>query len=202
MSELRPEELDELLFRVLNALEGDDVPCFVTGAFPRNAQGDWRTTRDIDVVVHPTHAEAESLTGLFSDLGFDVEGPREGSLGRRLVLKGDRAPVDIWLPEGHPLHHEEFDRVQGVEYRGRVVPVPHPEDYVLRKLVNYYRLRRSTNDLDDAYQVLLYAWDLVDVDDLLERAVTYQVREEAEELVRTVEEDRAELEERRDGSGT
>lgn len=202
MSELAPEDLNELLFEVLDALEEKGIPHVVTGAFPRNAYGAGRTTRDIDIVVHPDHAHPTSLEDLFRARSFEVEGPKEGSLGERLVLKGGRVPVDIWLPSGHPLHHEEFQRHHEVEYRGRTVPILHPTDYVLRKLVNYYRVRRSPNDVDDAYQVLLFAWDLVDVDALLERATTHRVREEAEELVATVREDRASLEAGEDPSGS
>lgn len=193
-----PEEpgsdLEDTLFQICDVLEGAEVRYLVTGALVRNYFGVSRTSLDVDIVIHPEDADPDGLADLFEEHGVHVEGVRKGDMGERLVLGFPDLSADLWLPSGHPLHHEEFERRHEAEYRGRTIPLIGPTDYILRKLVNFYRTRRNTNDLDDAYQVLLYAWDLVDVDALLERATVQRVREEAEELVKTVREDRADLE--------
>lgn len=186
------DPIERVLFRVMDVLEEAEVPYFVTGALVRNAYGEPRSSQDIDVVVEGKH-EGE-LRRDFEAQGFDVQGPREGRLGRRLVLRGDETPVDLWLAPKTQLHEAEFDRAVAREYRGRSVPLMHPGDFVLRKLVNYRRIRGDTADLEDAYQVLLYGWDEVDRNRLLERAAFYRVETDARELLETVREDRADLE--------
>lgn len=69
----------------------------------------------------------------------------------------------------------------------------HPQDYVLRKLVNT-KVRRGSHDLDDAYQVLLFAWEMIDPDQLIEDAIIHRVQGKATELVDLVRSDREDLE--------
>lgn len=188
------DPLEAVLFRVLDVLDDAGVPYLLTGALVRNYLGGLsRTTKDFDIVVHPDHADADGIRSLFQRKGHAVEGPMQGNLGRRLVLRFEELWVDLWLPPNHPLHRSEFERAVRVIHGGRSLPLLHPEDYVLRKLVNYYRVRGKPNDIDDAYQVLLYAWDDVDAERLVQRAALYRIEARARELVNLVRNDRDEL---------
>lgn len=102
-------------------------------------------------------------------------------------------PTDLWLAPDTPLHRGELERCVSREVGGRVLPVMHPQDYVLRKLVNT-KVRRGSHDLDDVYQVLLFAWEMIDTDQLIEDAIIHRVQGKATELVDLVRSDREDLE--------
>lgn len=186
------DPLERTLFRVMDLLEAEEAEYFLTGSLVRNAFGEPRASRDLDVVVPEEHED--TLRRVFEDDGFRAEGPLKGRLGRRIVLRTDDALVDLWLAPPTEFHRREFERAVEKEYRGRSIPLMHPEDFVLRKLVNYARIRGHTEDLEDAYQVLLHGWKEVDEDNLMDRATFYRVKDHAQRLLELVREDREELE--------
>lgn len=85
-------------------------------------------------------------------------------------------------------------------YAGRMLAVMNPEDHVLRKSVNFRRIRAKQSDLD-AHEALLRAWDQIDADRLIARASGHRVETTARELVELVREDRAALEAGRSPEG-
>lgn len=190
---LAPEELEARLFRVLDVLDEMGVPWFLTGALVRNTYGEWRATRDFDLVLDVRQVPWERVRDTFASRGFVVEGPTHGNLGRRLVVDSGGSPVDLWLAPDTEIHRREFERVRRIPYAGRMLVVMDPEDYVLRKLVNFRRIRAKQSDLDDAYQVLLHAWDQINPERLIARATGHRVEATARELVDLVREDLAAL---------
>ena len=191
---LAPEDLEARLFAVLDVLEELRVPAFLTGALVRNVYGEMRTTRDFDVVLDARTLPWERVHEAFTARGFVVEGPLHGNLGKRLVVDSSGTPVDLWLAPDTDLHRREFERVKRIPYGDRMLAVMHPEDYVLRKLVNFRRIRGKQTDIDDAYQVLLHAWEEIDPERLVARATGHRVEGAARELVDLVREDREKLE--------
>lgn len=185
------EPLERELFRILDILQRAGIRHFATGALARNLYGESRTSRDFDIVLDAARPEPEDLRKLFEREGYVVEGPLRGDLGERLVLHFANYYADLWLSPKTELSRQEFERFRHVPYAGRTIPVIHPEDYVLRKLVNYYRVRRKPNDIDDAHQVLLYEWENIDRERLVQRAIVYRIEKKARELIAIVEEDRA-----------
>ena len=188
------------LTRILSILQRAQIPHMVTGALVRNALAPVRTSEDLDVVLDMRGRTAADVRALFEAEGFRVEGPLRGDLGTRLVLDLPEYEADLWLAPDTELHRAEMARAREVDYHGMRLPLMDPEDYVLRKLVNTRR-RRNPNDLDDAYQVLLHAWDQIDPDRLVARATGHRVETTARELVDLVREDRAALESGRSPEG-
>lgn len=193
---MAPTEADDfttVLDTVVRLLDRAEIPYLLTGAIVRNIFAEVRTSRDLDVVIHPDHTDPARLRALFEDVGVSVEGPRKGGLGERLVLATDPVPTDLWLAPDTPLHRSEFEHAVSRDLGGRTLVVTHPQDFVLRKLVNT-KIRRASHDLDDAYQVLLFAWEMIDADQLIEDAAIHRVQGKARELVDLVRSDREELE--------
>lgn len=193
---MAPTEADDftaVLETVVGLLDRAEIPYLLTGAIVRNIFGDVRTSRDLDVVVHPDHADPDDLRALFEGVDLEVEGPRRGDLGERLVIATDPVQTDLWLAPDTPLHRSEFERAVPREVGDRTLVVMHPQDYVLRKLVNT-KVRRAGHDIDDAYQVLLFAWDEIDPETLVEDAHLHRIGGKARELVDLVRSDREQLE--------
>lgn len=180
---LAPEDLERELFKILDALSAADMEHFLTGAQVRNLFGEPRTSGDFDVVVLLRGRTREAVRGLFESHGYRVEGPLKGDLGERLVLELPQFEADIWLAPDTEFHRAEFGNAIRVPYGDRELPVMAPGDFVLRKLVNYYRIRGKSHDLEDAFQVLLHAWDRIDVEALPKRAEVYRIRKQAEALI-------------------
>lgn len=180
------------LVSVLDALESAGIDHYLTGALVRNLLGSARTTEDFDIVVDDwAHPPAE-IRRILEAAGFTVDGPLTGNLGTRFVIEPGGFETDIWLPPDTEVHRGEMARRQMLEWHGRLVPVMGSEDFVLRKVVTF-RLRRKTTDLDDAYQVLMVAWDTIDRSRLVQRASFYRVEKLMEELIEVAREDRAAL---------
>lgn len=193
---MAPTEADDftaVLETVVDLLERAGIPYLLTGAIVRNIFGDVRTSRDLDVVIHPDHTDPAELRDLFEAADLEVEGPRRGDLGERLVLATEPVPTDLWLAPDTPLHRSEFERAVPREVGDRTLVIMHPQDYVLRKLVNT-KVRRASHDLDDAYQVLLFAWDQIDPEALVKDAQLHRIGGKARELVALVRSDREQLE--------
>lgn len=188
------------LTRILSILQRARIPHMVTGALVRNALAPVRTSEDLDVVLDMRGRTAADVRALFEAEGYRVEGPLKGDLGSRLVLDLPEYEADLWLAPDTETHRAEMARAREVDYHGVPLPIMDPEDYVLRKLVNTRR-RRNPNDLDDAYQVLLHAWDQIDPERLVARATGHRVETTARELVDLVREDRAALESGRSPEG-
>ncbi|MGQ0534697.1 MAG: hypothetical protein ACT4PT_01345 [Methanobacteriota archaeon] len=191
---LAPEALERELFRILDLLADEDIEHFLTGAQVRNLFAEPRTSGDFDIVVLLRGRPKRSVRELFEANGYSVEGPLKGDLGERFVLGLPDFEADIWLAPDTEFHRSEFGNAVRVPYGGRELPVMAPGDYVLRKLVNYYRVRGKSNDLEDAFQVLLHAWERIDVEGLPKRAEVYRIRKQAEALIEKTRRERVRLE--------
>lgn len=193
-------EIRAHLARILETLRKEGIGYVATGALVRNALAPARTSLDLDVVVDMAGRTTEDVRDAFERAGYRVEGPLKGDLGTRLVLDLPDYEADLWLAPDTEIHRGEMAKAIEVDYHGLPLRIMHPEDYVLRKLVNT-RKRRNPNDLDDAYHVLLHAWEHVDPERLIRRASGHRLESRARELVELVREDRTALEAGRSPEG-
>lgn len=191
---LAPEALERELFKILDILAAADVEHFLTGAQVRNLLAEPRTSGDFDIVVLLRGRTKTWVRELLESKGYAVEGPLRGDLGERLVLALPDFEADVWLAPDTEFHRNEFGNAIRVRYGDRELPVMAPGDFVLRKLVNYYRVRGKSHDLEDAFQVLLHAWAQIDVEALPRRAEAYRIRKETEALIAKTRRERARLE--------
>ncbi len=111
-------------------------------------------------------------------------------MGSRLILAVGGTPVDLWLAPDTELHRREFERARTIPYGNRFIRLMDPEDFVLRKVVTWRRVRRKSTGIDDAYQILLVAWYSIDRARLLDRAGFHRVTDAMRELIEVAEEDR------------
>ncbi len=191
---LAPEELERELFKILDILAAANIEHMLTGAQVRNLFGEPRTSGDFDIVVLLRGITKDAVRDVFASEGYAIEGPIKGDLGERFVLALPDFEADIWLAPDMQFHRAEFGNAVRARYGDRELPVMAPGDFVLRKLVNYYRIRGLSHDLEDAFQVLLHAWERIDMDALPDRAAVYRIRKQAEALIEKTRRERERLE--------
>jgi hypothetical protein len=162
-------EQDELLRRVVEALERLHLSYLVTGSMATILYGEPRFTNDIDVVVQLGQDQVEALVGEFSpaEFYFDAEQMRSAISRQRqfnIIHPGSGLKVDVMIPA-----MDEFDRSRFARGR-RVRPAQDyeadfaaPEDVILKKL-QYYTEGGSEKHLRDIAGVLRISSGDVDRD--------------------------------------
>jgi hypothetical protein len=188
----------ELLIRVVQALDEAGIGYMVTGSLVSSLQGEPRATHDIDFVISIDRGEAddaaERLAAAFPPPGYHLDADsiraavRSGEMFNLIdVESGDKA--DFWLLTDDDFDRERFSRRQYDEITGERIAVSTPEDTILMKLrwavlsggsekqytdaLRVYEVQ--SGDLDAGY---LEGWaERLGVAELLER-----LKEEAEAL--------------------
>jgi hypothetical protein len=129
----------ELLKRVVVALDAAGIPYMITGSIVSSLQGEPRSTHDIDVVVSLTPAGAEQLMGAFPppDFHLDAHAVDEAIARRDMfnlldVVGGDK--VDFWILTDDAYDRERFARRQAEPVAGLMLFVSRAEDTILQKL--------------------------------------------------------------------
>ena len=160
-------EQDELLRRVVEALERLRVPYLVTGSIATIFFGEPRFTNDIDIVVRVTPRTAGLLADEFPGPEFfiDREAAREAAIAGRqfnLIHPGSGLKVDFIVAPDTPFNRSRFSR--GL----RVLPAADleasfatPEDVILMKM-DFYRRGGSERHLRDIAGVLRISGDDLD----------------------------------------
>ena len=156
------EELD-VLRTVAARLEAAGIPYMVTGSMAANYYAVPRMTRDIDVVVEVSTADAGRLHELFRD-DFDVEADSVSrAIAERttfnvihtaLVVK-----VDFIVRKDSVYRREEFRRRRRVTIDDIAIFVVAPEDLIISKL-DWARDTRSEVQLADARNLVGAVSDL------------------------------------------
>lgn len=128
-----------LLKRVIEVLEGAQIPYMVTGSIASSIQGEPRSTHDIDIVVVMSEAGISALRSAFPGPEFylDELSIREAMKRKDMfnLLHADTGDkVDFWM-----LTNEEFDQLRfshRIEqaYGAMRLKVSRPEDTILIKL--------------------------------------------------------------------
>lgn len=184
----------ELLIRVVRALETAGIQYMLTGSVASSLQGEPRSTHDIDLVVDMSPAAPEALARDFPypDFYFDVKGARE-AVERRGMFSlvdlegGDK--VDFWLLTDEPFDRSRFSRRQAQPFMGVPLQVSSAEDTILAKL-RWARLSGgSEKQFGDALRVYELQAEVLDehylndwADRLGVRDLLTRLREEAEPL--------------------
>jgi len=156
------EEL-EVLRIVTTRLEAARIPYMVTGSIAANYYAVPRMTRDIDIVIEASNADADRLSGLFRD-DFYIERDAVGqAIAERtmfnvihtvLVVK-----VDLVVRKDTEYRREEFRRRRPVRIDDAVMFIVAPEDLIISKL-DWARDTRSEVQLADVRNLLAAGLDL------------------------------------------
>lgn len=129
----------ELLARVVTALDAAGIEYMVTGSIASSLQGEPRSTHDIDFVVAVQPSAAKLLVRSFPPPEFYLdEGAiqeaidTEGMFNLIAVPEGDKA--DFWVLTGEPFDQARFGRRYVERVFGLDLKVSSPEDTILQKL--------------------------------------------------------------------
>lgn len=183
----------DLIRLFIEPLEALEIPYLITGGVASVIYGDPRFTRDIDVVLELSRADAGRLAS-----GFDPEmyyvppvevledaanRPRGGHFN---LIHGETAlRADVYVKGDDPLHAWAFDRRLRLPVEGMSIWVA-PVEYVIIRKLEYYRMSGSERHLRDVAMILrisaasvdalaLGRWiDTLDLREVLEAAERYE----------------------------
>jgi hypothetical protein len=159
----------ELLKRVVQALDELKIEYMVTGSVVSSLQGEPRSSHDIDLVVHMNQ---DSIKGFF--VAFPVEDfylseqAIQDALTHRTMFNlldmnhGDK--VDFWMLTDEPFDQSRFSRRRVVEVLGVRIVVSTPEDTILMKLRWAELSGGSLRQFNDALGVYEMQREILDVD--------------------------------------
>lgn len=129
----------ELLARVVTALDAAGIEYMVTGSIASSLQGEPRSTHDIDFVVAIFPAAAPQLVRAFPPPDFYLD---EGAIQEAIESQGmfnlisvsDGDKADFWLLTKDPFDQSRFGRRYVERVFGLDLQVSTPEDTILQKL--------------------------------------------------------------------
>jgi hypothetical protein len=161
------DSAEQVVRRVLLALESAGVPYMLTGSFASAFHGAPRTTQDIDIVIAPTLGSLQKLLDQFpSDhyyLSRDAALQAYGSDGLFNVIDFDSGwKIDFILRKSRRFSVEEFERRQPAELLGTRLFVASAEDVVVSKL-EWARLGQSERQIRDVAGILRTKSDSLDL---------------------------------------
>ena len=159
----------DLLKRVIGALDESGCLYMVTGSYASSLQGEPRLTHDIDLVVVVPPGSVDQLIGHFPAPEFHLDGDlmrtaiREQTMFSVLhVPEGDK--IDFWMLTSDPFDESRFNRRIREKVLGIDLVVSAPEDTILVKLrwsklsggsekqyrdaLRVYELQNETLDID------------------------------------------------------
>lgn len=132
----------ELLRRVIAALEAAGADYMVTGSLVSSMQGEPRSSHDIDVVVSLDQEGAGALLQAFPapDFYLDEYSVRSAINGKgefrqfNLLEPTEGNKVDFWILSDEPYDRERFARKCTGILAGTPIQISRPEDTILMKL--------------------------------------------------------------------
>lgn len=129
----------ELLKRVVEALEAAGAEYMLVGSHASSLQGEPRLTHDIDLVVAMSPDAATKLAAAFPlpEFYLDEVAVRQAIQKRdhfNLLDNDEGDKVDFWVLKDDPYARESFERRRPATYLGLRVYVMSPEDTILSKL--------------------------------------------------------------------
>lgn len=172
------EQIDprHLLVKVAEALEGLEIPYFITGGMAVLMWGRPRFTADIDILVEFKLTDVDKLEAALSALGeagyVDKDAMREALLreGEFNFIDGNTGvKVDFWILKKDSFDVLRMKRKVPWNVLGREVYFISPEDLILNKLL-WYEESQSSRHLEDAESVLKISGDKLDFEYLKQQA--------------------------------
>jgi hypothetical protein len=159
--------LEELLPRVTSALERAQVSYMLTGSVASSAHGIPRSTRDLDIVIAPTHAQLLALIQEFHGSRYyaDEQQALQAMANQsqfNIIDYSSGWKVDFIIAEDSEYGQEAFGRRRLIDIAGTRVYIAGPEDVLIAKL-RWAKLGGSDRQLQDAAGILMAQSDNLDV---------------------------------------
>ena len=129
----------ELLKKVIQALDQAGIQYMITGSLASSLQGEPRSTHDIDMVIAIEESKVHQLMEAFPPPNFYLDEDsildainRQSMFNLIDVNVGDK--VDFWILTEEPFDQSRFSRKISEEFTGLKMQVSTPEDTILAKL--------------------------------------------------------------------
>jgi hypothetical protein len=157
----------ELLAFVASVCDRLGLPYFVSGSVASAYYGEYRSTRDVDIVVALRPAKVVEFCAAFPAPEFyvSVEAARQAVLGGsqfNIIHPASGFKADIMLPEPSDYSEMRFERARRVRLDDGAERVfSAPEDVILMKL-RYYQEGGSDKHLRDIASMLKVSGDQID----------------------------------------
>ncbi len=159
----------ELLKKVIQALEDVGIDYMITGSTASSLQGEPRLTHDIDLVVDIPKSAVDELVAAFPPLDFYLDRgsildaiDNHGMFNLIEVTAGDK--VDFWMLKDEPFDRSRFSRKHAEEFMGIKIQVSSPEDTILMKLKWAKESGGSEKQFIDALRVYEVQFGRLDID--------------------------------------
>jgi hypothetical protein len=182
----------ELLSKVIEALDDARVEYMLTGSVVSSLQGEPRSTHDIDMVVAIERAAAKRLVMAFPapDFYLDEESiigaiKNQGMFNLIDVNTGDK--VDFWILTEEPFDRSRFERKYVEDFMGMRITVSSPEDTILVKLRWAKLSGGSEKQFTDALRVYEVQFENLDMEYLRSWAKKIQVESMLKRLEKEAE---------------
>ncbi|NPV54219.1 MAG: hypothetical protein HPY71_11985 [Firmicutes bacterium] len=129
----------ELLMKVIEALERSEIDYMVTGSLVSSLQGEPRSTHDVDLVISMERTSIEAFVKAFSGPEFYLDersilAAIEGNGMFNLLDVNEGIKVDFWMLTDDPFDKSRFSRKYVEDVLGIRMKVSSPEDTILAKL--------------------------------------------------------------------
>lgn len=157
----------DLLRRVIGLLEQLDLTYMVVGSVASGAYGEPRFTQDIDILIHLSAEQVDSLCQAFPSPEYYVDADSAREAVRRtgqfnVIHPASGNKIDFIIAREDPYGRTQMQRRQRV----RILPdlegcAAAPEDIILGKL-EYYRQGGSEKHLRDITGMMKVSGELVD----------------------------------------
>jgi hypothetical protein len=148
---------EEIVYRVLDALDAAGVPFMLVGSFSSNFYGVPRATRDVDLVVNlGSTAPSEVANRLGPDFQLDPQMSFETVTGTYRFVATHRASafkIEFFLLSDDPHDRERFGRRRLEAMPGHQTYVASPEDIIITKL-RWSKGGNRKKDMDDVRNVI------------------------------------------------
>jgi len=151
---------EDLLARLVAALNAADVPYMLTGSYASSLHSIPRATRDLDIIIFPNRDQLTRFVQSLDPARYhtDLEDAVE-SLKRRshfnVVDYATGWKVDFIIPPFEDFNLEEFDRRQAIDMGSFELIVVSPEDVIIAKLI-WAKAGESARQLEDAATVVRF----------------------------------------------
>jgi hypothetical protein len=158
----------ELLKKVVAALNAEGIPYMLTGSIVSSLQGEPRSTHDIDILVTIPASLVERLLAAFPQPDYylqrgDILEALDASNMFNLIDLREGDKVDFWILTDDPFDRSRFTRKKTVLVMGTPMYVSTPEDTILSKLRWAKMSGGSEKQFGDALGVCEVQWGALDL---------------------------------------
>ncbi len=157
---------DDILARIVSALEGAGIPYMLTGSLASSIYGTPRATNDIDIVIAPAEGQLRKLKELLpeTDYYFDLDDALDAVRRRSQFNVIDFASVwkvDLIIQKRRLYDRTAFDHKVSIDHEGIRLFVTTAEDSIISKL-DWAKLGDSGIQLRDVAGILRARSELLD----------------------------------------